>query len=143
MRVAIGADHAGYSLKESVRRWVAELGHEVHDIGCHSEERVDYPDFAHDVARRVGAGSVDVGILVCGSGIGMAIAANRHPRVRAANCVLEYQAEMTRRHNDANVLCLGERIVGEGLAEAIVARFLSTTFEGGRHAARVDKIEHG
>ena len=141
MKVAIGSDHAGFALKQQVVAWLKADEHEVIDVGAHSAERVDYPDFAHDVARRVVAEEAGRGVLVCGSGIGMAIAANRHAGVRAANCTFEYQAEMSRRHNDANVLCIGERTVGPGLAEAVVKVFLSTDFDGGRHAGRVEKIE--
>lgn len=141
MRIAIGADHAGFALKQQVADWLKEMGHEVTDLGAHSAERVDYPDYAHQVADLIARGEVERGVLVCGSGIGMCMAANRHEGVRAANCVLQYQAEMTRRHNDANVLCLGERVVGPGLAEGIVRTFLETPFEGGRHGPRVKKID--
>jgi ribose 5-phosphate isomerase B len=141
MKVAVASDHAGFALKEQVRGWLKELGHDVDDKGPASADRVDYPDFAHQVAGAVGEGAADAGVLVCGSGIGMAMAANRHRKVRAANCTTEYQAEMTRRHNDANVLCLGERVVGPGIAESLVRVFFTTAFEGGRHEARVEKIE--
>jgi ribose 5-phosphate isomerase B len=141
MKVAVGSDHAGFSLKESVRGMLEELGHEVVDVGVHSKDRADYPDYAHQVAEKVAGGECERGVLVCGSGIGMAMSANRHKGIRAANCVLGYQAEMTRKHNDANVLCLGERVVGPGVAEQILRLFFSTDFEGGRHEGRVKKID--
>ncbi len=141
MRIAIGADHAGYTLKDHLRARLAEAGHELHDVGAHSEVSVDYPDFAAEVARAVAAGSAERGILVCGSGIGMAIAANRHRGVRAAACVDLYSARLCRQHNDANVLTLGSRIVAPPLAEAIVDLFLATPFEGGRHQRRVAKLD--
>ena len=141
MRIAIGADHAGYTLKDHLRARLAEAGHELSDVGAHSEVSVDYPDFAAQVARAVAAGSAERGILVCGSGIGMAIAANRHRGVRAAACVALYSARLCRQHNDANVLTLGSRIVAPPLAEAIVDLFLATPFEGGRHQRRVAKLD--
>lgn len=140
-KVALASDHAGFRLKEEVKGWLSTLGHEAVDLGPTSDARVDYPDFAHRLAAAVQSGDVDTAILVCGSGIGMAMAANRHRGVRAANCTCEYQAEMARRHNDANVLCLGERVVGPGLAESMVKIFLATPFDGGRHADRVHKID--
>jgi ribose 5-phosphate isomerase B len=140
-KIAIGSDHAGFALKVQVAEWLAEAGHEVDDVGTHSAERVDYPDFAHAVAKKVQAGTVDRGVLVCGSGIGVSMAANRHAGVRAAHCSFEYQAEMCRRHNDANVLCMGERTIGPGLAESVLATFLTTGFDGGRHTGRVEKID--
>jgi ribose 5-phosphate isomerase B len=141
MRIAIGSDHAGFALKQATLTQLKDAGHDVKDLGPSSNDRVDYPDFAHEVAKLVANGEVDRGVLVCGSGIGMAIAANRHPGVRAVNCTLVWQAEMCRRHNDANLLCLGERVLGPGLAASIVDTFLATDFEGGRHEARVEKIE--
>jgi ribose 5-phosphate isomerase B len=141
MRIAIGADHAGFNLKDHLRARLAEAGHELVDCGTHSADSVDYPDYAALVARAVAGGSAERGILVCGSGIGMAIAANRFAGVRAAACVDLYSAELSRRHNDANVLALGSRIVAAPLAEAIAERFLATPFEGGRHARRVAKLD--
>lgn len=141
MRIVLGADHAGFRLKQHLSRWLRERGHVVLDVGCAGEERVDYPDFAHAAGRMLASGEAERGVLVCGSGIGMAMAANRHAGVRAANCVLEHQAELTRRHNDANVLCLGERLISPPLAEAMLETFLATPFEGGRHQARIAKIE--
>ncbi len=141
-RVAVASDHAGFALKQKVVAWLTARGRTVDDCGPASAERVDYPDFADKVAAKVATGEAGLGVLVCGSGIGMAMRANRVPRVRAANCTLVHQAKMTRLHNDANVLCLGERVVGEGLAEDILDTFLNTAFEGGRHQARVDKIDN-
>jgi ribose 5-phosphate isomerase B len=141
MRIAIGADHAGFQLKDHLRARLAEAGHELSDFGAHSSESVDYPDYAELVAHAVASGSADRGILVCGSGIGMAIAANRHRGVRAAACVELYSAALCRQHNDVNVLTLGSRIVALPLAEAIVDLFLATPFEGGRHQRRVAKLD--
>lgn len=141
MRIAIGADHAGFILKEHLRAWLAEAGHELRDFGAHSAESVDYPDYAALVAGAVAGGSAERGILVCGSGIGMAIAANRVRGVRAAACIDLYSARLCRQHNDANVLALGSRIVAPPLAEALAEVFLTTTFEGGRHARRVAKLD--
>lgn len=141
MKFAVGCDHAGFQLKQTILNWLKERGHHTHDVGCFSDERADYPDFAHLVAQEIVAGRAARGILVCGSGMGMAMAANRHPGVRAANCVLGHQVEMTRRHNDANVLCLGERMVSPALAESMLEIFLDTDFEAGRHMARVAKLD--
>ncbi|MCU0223551.1 MAG: ribose 5-phosphate isomerase B [Acidobacteria bacterium] len=141
MRLAAASDHAGFPLKNHLAAWLRARGHEVLDLGTHSAESADYPDFAHELARRIAAGEVERGLLVCGTGIGISIAANRHPGVRAARCLSEYDARMARAHNDANVLALGERVTGAGLAEAILETFLATPFEGGRHARRVQKIE--
>lgn len=141
MRIAVGSDHAGFELKRLVVQWLMESGHDVTDVGPANADRMDYPDSAHAVARLIATDGADRGVLVCGSGVGMAIAANRHAGIRAANCTFESQAELTRKHNDANVLCLGERVVGVGISRAIVDAFLSTDFEGGRHGPRVEKIE--
>jgi ribose 5-phosphate isomerase B len=140
MRVAIGADHAGFELKEKVRARLAAEGIEVADHGTVSNESVDYPDFARAVAHEVADHRADLGILVCGSGIGMAIAANKVPGVRAANVTNEYEAQMSREHNDANVLAIGARILDEEKALQIVDKWLHTPFAGGRHQRRVDKI---
>lgn len=140
MRLAVGADHAGYDAKEHVKRWLAERGHDVEDVGTHGTASADYPDFAAQVARRVARGKAEFGILICGSGIGMSIAANKVRGVRAAVCTDPYSARVAREHNDANVLCLGGRVTGLGLMEAVLAAFLTAGFEGGRHARRVDKI---
>lgn len=141
MKVAIGSDHAGFEMKGRVKRWLESAGHEVVDVGVFNSERADYPDLGHQVAKQVSDGAVERGVLVCGSGIGVCMVANKHKGVRAANCTLEFQAEMSRRHNDANVLCLGERVVGVDLAEKLVQVFFTTEFEGGRHEGRVDKID--
>ncbi|NLE48438.1 MAG: ribose 5-phosphate isomerase B [Sandaracinaceae bacterium] len=139
-KLFIAADHAGVGLKARLVESARELGYEAIDLGTHDESSVDYPDYAAEVASRVQRGE-GVGILVCGSGVGMSIAANRFKGVRAALCTDPYVAKATRQHNDANVLCLGARVVGEGLAEEIFRTFLETPFEGGRHQRRVDKIE--
>jgi ribose 5-phosphate isomerase B len=141
MRIAIGADHAGFILKDHLRARLAEAGHELRDFGTHAADSVDYPDYAGLVAHCVAAGEAERGILVCGSGIGMAIAANRFRGVRAAACIDLFSARLARQHNDANVLTLGSRIVAPPLAEAIVDLFLDTPFEGGRHARRVAKLD--
>jgi ribose 5-phosphate isomerase B len=141
MRIAAGADHAGFELKDALVVRLREAGHEVVDVGTNSPESVDYPTFAHAVARSVAAGDVDRGLLVCGTGIGMCMAANRHPGVRAADCFTEHLAELSRRHNDANVLCLAGRILDEGEAWAITELWLATPFEGDRHARRVAQID--
>ena len=140
MKIAIGADHAGYELKEKVRRWLVQHGIEVDDQGTNSSESVDYPDYARAVAEEVSRKNADFGILVCGSGIGMAIVANKVPGVRAANVSSEQEAELSRAHNDANVLTLGARLMDEHNAFQILDVWLSTSFAGGRHQRRVDKI---
>ena len=140
MKIAIGSDHRGYDVKRRVITVLEKLGHEVLDVGPQKRESVDYPDYAERVARAVAAGAARFGILVCGTGIGMSIAANKVKGVRAALCTTELEARMARAHNDANVLCLGERVVGSGLGAAIVDAFLATPFEAGRHARRVEKI---
>jgi ribose 5-phosphate isomerase B len=139
MRVAIGADHAGYALKEVIREHFTDL--EFIDVGTHSEDSCDYPEYAIAVGRKVAAGEADTGVLVCGTGVGMSIAANRVPGIRAAACSESYTARLTRDHNDANVLCIGSRVVGEGVAIDIVSAWLETSFSGGeRHVRRLDKI---
>ncbi len=140
MRIALGADHAGFELKQAVKRWLEQSGIEVDDQGTLSSDSVDYPDFARKVGEKVAARMADRGILVCGSGIGMAISANKVPGVRAANITTEYEAEMSRQHNDLNVLALGARILDEAAALKIVDIWLKTAFAGGRHQRRVDKI---
>ena len=140
MRIAIGSDHRGLAARKRVVGLLERLGHEVIDCGSHGEEAVDYPDIAADVARRVSDGSVDRGILLCCTGVGMAIAANKLPGVRAATCHDEVTAEMSRRHNDLNVLCLSAEMLGAEVQEKILRTWLSTPFEGGRHARRVAKI---
>ena len=140
MKIAVGSDHAGFELKQRLAAWLGEAGHQVEDLGVASPARSDYPDQAAAVARAVAAGAAERGLLVCGTGVGMAIAANKVRGVRAANCDDLWVARLARAHNDVNVLALGARVVGPGLAEAILEAFLETPFEGGRHAARVDKI---
>jgi ribose 5-phosphate isomerase B len=136
----VGSDHAGLELKRELAHLAMELGYDVRDVGTHSPEPTDYPDHAHRVARAVAEGQ-GLGLLVCGTGVGMSMAANRHRGVRAAVCNGIYSAMMSRQHNDANVLCLGARVVGAGLASEILKAFLSGRFEGGRHERRVAKIE--
>jgi ribose 5-phosphate isomerase B len=140
VRIAIGSDHRGFALKEVLKELLAELGHEWVDFGCQTEEPVDYPDIARPLAEAVAAGEYARGILVCGSGVGMSIAANKVKGVRAALCHDTFAGRLTRRHNDANVLCLGGWCIGRGVAEDIVRLFLSEDFEGGRHARRLEKI---
>jgi ribose 5-phosphate isomerase B len=139
-RIVTGSDHAGLVLRAEVVRIAREKGFEVEDLGPFGADSVDYPDFARRVAEMVAAGKARLGILVCGTGIGMSIAANKVKGVRAAVCRSEYEARMARAHNDANVLCLGERVTGLGVGGAIVAEFLAQPFEGGRHERRVRKI---
>jgi ribose 5-phosphate isomerase B len=140
LRVALASDHAGVSLKDALKALLAQLKITATDLGTDGPASVDYPDFAHVLAKGVAEKRFDAGILVCGTGIGMSMAANRHPQIRAALCTDPYSARMTRLHNDANVLCLGARVVGAGLAEEIVTAFFTTSFEGGRHAGRVAKL---
>jgi RpiB/LacA/LacB family sugar-phosphate isomerase len=139
--IVIASDHAGVDLKEQIVALVREAGHEIRDLGPADTSSVDYPDFAHQVARALVAGEAERGILVCGTGIGMSLTANRYPRIRAALCHDAFTAEMARRHNDANVLCIGARSTGPGVVEQVVQIFLDTDFEGGRHQRRVEKIE--
>jgi ribose 5-phosphate isomerase B len=141
MVILIASDHAGFDLKELLAERARDIGHEVVDLGPPARESVDYPDYAHDLARRIAAGEADLGVLICGTGIGMCMAANRHPGVRAALCHDAFTAELARRHNDANVLCMGGRTTGPGLAIQMLDIFLATPFNGGRHARRVEKIE--
>ncbi len=141
MRIALGSDHAGYPLKEKIKEFLLRDGHEVMDFGALSEDSSHYPLFARDVALAVQRGEAERGILVCGTGIGMSIAANKFRGVRAALCVNEYMARMSRKHNDANILCLGDRVLGEELALSIVSVWLETPFEGGRHTVRIELID--
>ncbi len=140
-KVIAGSDHAGLALRAAALAAAKGAGFEVEDVGPFSAESVDYPDYARRVAEAVARGQARFGILVCGTGIGMSISANKVNGVRAALCTSEYEARMARAHNDANVLCVGERVVGPGLGEAIVRAFLETPFEGGRHARRVQKMK--
>jgi ribose 5-phosphate isomerase B len=139
-RMVAASDHAGLVLRAVAVQAAQARGLEVDDLGPFTADSVDYPDFAAKVGEALAAGRARFGLLVCGTGIGMSIAANKLPGVRAALCRTEYEARMARAHNDANVLCLGERVTGAGLATAIVEAFLATPFEGGRHARRVEKI---
>ena len=139
-RLALGADHAGLDLKNALAQELGKLGYEIQDLGTDTLDSCDYPDYGHAVSEAVEEGRADLGILVCGTGVGMSITANRHAGVRAVVCSEPFSARMSRRHNDANVLCLGARVVGLGTALDIVDAFLATPFEGGRHARRVAKI---
>ena len=138
MKVAIGCDHGGIDLKQTVVAVLQELGGEIDDQGCFSEESVDYPNFAQAVCSLVKNGSCERGILVCGTGIGMSMAANRFPEIRAALCTETFSARMSREHNNANVLCLGARVTGPGLAAEIVRTWMTVDFTGGRHQQRID-----
>lgn len=140
MLLAIGSDHGGYNLKEAIKKMLDEQGVKYRDFGTHSPSSVDYPDIASAVAHSVVAGECEKGILICGTGIGISIAANKIKGVRAALCHDEFSAQMSREHNNANILALGERVTGVGLALNIVDKWLKTDFAGGRHAVRVDKI---
>jgi ribose 5-phosphate isomerase B len=141
LKIAAGADHAGFALKETLIQRLRAAGHEVVDLGTFSEASVDYPVFAHAVAAQVAAGEVERGLLVCGTGLGMCMAANRHAGVRAADCLTVDMADLARRHNDANVLCLGARLLDANEAWAVIEAWLSTPFEGGRHERRVARID--
>ena len=136
----IGADHAGFLLKEAIKPFLSELNYETNDLGPHNEESVDYPDFAQQVSRRVADGEYSRGILICGTGIGMSMVANRYPEIRAALCNDLFSAIMCRRHNDANILVMGGRVIGIELAKEIVRAWITTPFEGGRHSDRLDKF---
>lgn len=140
MKVAFGCDHAGIDLRDAVVAVIDELGHTVEDFGTYSKESVDYPDFGHKVATAVMEGKADLGIVVCGTGIGISISANKVKGIRAALCSETFSARMSREHNNANVLALGARVIGPDLAKEVVRAFLITQFAGGRHQARVEKI---
>lgn len=140
-KLIAGSDHAGLALRAEAVKAARAAGLEVEDLGPFSGESVDYPDYAKAVAEGVASGRAKLGLLVCGTGIGMSIAANKVKGVRAAHCTTEFEARMARAHNDANVLCLGERVIGLGLGAAVVKAFLETPFEGGRHARRVEKVK--
>ncbi len=139
-KITIGSDHAGYELKLKVIAHLKERGVEAIDVGTYSTDSCDYPDFAHAVCKNLQDGVTELGILVCGTGIGMSMAANKHKGIRAAACSDTFSARLTRMHNDANVLCFGERVVGMGLACDLVDAFIDAEFEGGKHARRVDMI---
>lgn len=140
MRIALAADHAGFPLKEELAGWLRDLGHHVLDLGTNSADSVDYPEFGARLARAIAGGEVERGIAVCGSGIGISIAVNRHPACRCARVDDSLSAALAREHNDANVLALGARLVGPDMAKACVLAFLGTEFAGGRHQRRVDQL---
>jgi len=141
MKFYIATDHAGYALKEFTKEFVKSLGHDIIDLGPDSADRVDYPDFAKKCAKAVIEDKGSFGILICGTGIGISISANKVTGIRAGLCHDAYTATMARAHNDANILAFGERVVGRGVIESMIEAFCNTEFEGGRHAGRVDKIE--
>ncbi|KEQ25210.1 ribose 5-phosphate isomerase B [Paenibacillus tyrfis] len=142
MKIAMGADHAGYRLKDELKPLIESLGHEVQDYGCSGADSVDYPDYALAVCEKVATGDADKGILICGTGIGMTIAANKVPGIRCALVHDLFSAKATREHNDSNVLALGERVIGPGVAQEIVKIWLETEFsEGERHRNRVNKVK--
>lgn len=141
MKIAIAADHAGYDLKEYLRKKLADLGHEVIDYGTHSTDSMDYPDVARPAAEAVGHGKAERAVLICGTGIGMSMTANKVKFVRAAVCSEPLSARLTRQHNDANCLCMGARLIGPDMAEQILMAFLETDYDGGRHQRRIDKME--
>ena len=140
MRIAIGSDHRGYQLKQEIIGFLKETGYDVEDFGAFTEDSADYPDYAHVVGNNVAAGSTQYGILVCGTGIGMCISVNKVPGVRGAVCRNVFEAQRSRQHNDANVVCLGADITDQIQAFEIIRTFLDTPFEGGRHQRRLDKI---
>ena len=140
MKIAIAADHGGFELKDSMVEYIKSLGNEVVDLGTNSADSVDYPDYAKKVCEEIQKGNSDLGILICGTGIGMSLAANKFEGIRAA-CVSDvYSAKMSRNHNNANVLCIGARVIGDEVAKLIIKTFLENEFEAGRHKRRVDKI---
>lgn len=141
MHIIIASDHAGLDYKKTILNHLQKQGHTVEDFGPYTTDSFDYPDSAHKVANYLSEHKESYGILICGTGIGMSMSANRHPHIRAALCGNEFQAKATREHNDANILCLGTRVTGEGLALAIVDTFFNTEFEGGRHIRRLEKME--
>ncbi len=141
MKLAIGCDHGGFELKEEILKFIRNVANiEISDFGPSTKESVDYPDFGKKVSEAVSKGMMDRGILICGTGIGMSIVANRFPKVRAALCHDHFTAQMSREHNDANILVMGERVIGRGVALEIVKTWLDTEFAGGRHQKRLDKI---
>ena len=140
MKIALGCDHGGYDLKQHIIKVLERLGHEAEDFGCFSKESCDYPDFGAPAARAVAEGRCDRGIVICTTGIGISIAANKIKGIRCAHCADCFQAELTRRHNNANMVAIGAGFTGRDMARRIVEVFLSTEFDGGRHARRVDKV---
>ncbi|MFZ0449354.1 MAG: ribose 5-phosphate isomerase B [Desulfatiglandaceae bacterium] len=142
MKIRIGSDHAGFDLKEVCRQFLEDLPNcQIKDVGVYNRESVDYPKIAHLVAQSVSRGECDRGILICGTGLGMSMVANRHKGVRAAVCCNLFTTRMSRAHNDANILCMGGRVIGPGIALEMVELFMKTPFEGGRHQLRLDQIE--
>ena len=141
MKIALGSDHGGYALKCDIIKLLESKGYEYRDFGCYSTESCDYPDFGEAAARAVASGEYDRGIVICTTGIGISIAANKVRGIRCAHCADPLQAEMTRRHNDANMIAIGAGFTGKNLAERMVEVFLTTEFEGGRHARRVEKMD--
>lgn len=141
MKIVIGSDHAGYELKEAVKARLGSKGYEMTDVGCHSAESVDYPKYGHAVGKAVAAGEAERGIAICGTGIGISIAANKVPGIRAAVVTNLWMAEMTKAHNDANVLCMGARVVDEQLAFDMVDKWLETEFMGDKHLRRINELE--
>ena len=140
MRIALAGDHAGFPLKQELACWLREQGHDVVDLGAHSGESVDYPEYGAKLARAIAGGEADRGVAVCGSGIGISIAVNRNPACRCARVDDPLSASLAREHNDANIIALGARLVGSDMAKACVAAFLGTDFAGGRHQRRVDQL---
>ena len=140
--LAIGSDHGGYELKEHIKKYLDEKGVEYKDFGCYDESSIDYPDIAEVVCKSINDGESENGILVCGTGIGISIAANKIDGIRAAHCHDVYSAEMTKRHNNANVICMGGRVIGRELAFKIIDAWLGAEFEAGRHQTRIDKIHN-
>lgn len=140
MKIALGSDHGGYLLKEEIKKWLQEKGLEYKDYGTHNTDSCDYPDIGQAVGKAVSAGECDKGIIICGTGIGISISANKVGGIRAALCHDTFSARMSREHNDANILALGERVIGKGLALEIVGVWLRSSFAGGRHQRRVNKI---
>ena len=140
MRIALGADHGGFELKEEIKKYLEDNGHEIKDFGTYSTDSCDYADFSLTVAEKVASKEFKFGILICGTGIGISIAANKVPGIRAALCSDTFSAHATREHNDANILAMGARVVGPGLAIDIVKTFLGSEFEGDRHIKRIEKI---
>ncbi|MGA1874252.1 MAG: ribose 5-phosphate isomerase B [bacterium] len=141
MSIVIGSDHGGFELKESLRAYLEEQGHQIEDVGCYNQESVDYPDIADRVVRSILTLKAEKGILICGTGIGMSIAANRHVGIRAALCSEPLSARLSREHNDSNVLILGGRIIGREMALEILKTWLTTSFSGGRHARRLARCD--
>ena len=142
MRIAIASDHAGFDLKAELRDYLIGLGHEVADLGPATADRVDYPDFGYQLADVVADGTAELGVALCGSGIGISIAVNRHPALRCALVSEPYSATLAREHNDANAIAMGARLIAPDMAKACLDAFLTAQFAGGRHAGRVDKLSH-